>query len=211
MQFRCAHPSACSVSQATVRTTASSEPRPERTSKACGHAREGWRPCASGLIRCGTIGTEFGALDLHPIQNETDAARHRYHRTLRFPAAGKLCDPCSEPCRAPTVHHDRRSLAPGAPQIEVAGFGDPARDIALTRLVSRGWQAVPGPDLVRSGEQAGVIDRRSIGQCHDGADPGHGHHTSTGWVFLGETPATGRGLLAAIVRMKRERARSRSQ
>lgn len=131
---------ACSVLQATVRTTASSEPRPWGTSKACRQAGVGWCPRSSDCTRSRTIGTEVGILDPHAMQNDTDAARQRNHRALRSSAAGNLCGPCSEPGRTATVHHNRRSLAQGATEVDVGGLGYPARDIALARLISRGRQ-----------------------------------------------------------------------
>ena len=52
------------------------------TSKAYGQAGDAWWPCFSGHIQCGTIGTEVGILDPHAMQDDTDAARQRDHRTL---------------------------------------------------------------------------------------------------------------------------------
>lgn len=75
------------------------------TSKACRQSGVSWGPCVSGHFRCGTIGTEFRALDPHAMQNDTDAARQRDHRALRSPAAGNLCGPCPKPSRTATVHH----------------------------------------------------------------------------------------------------------
>lgn len=118
-------------------------------------------------MRYRTIGVEVGVFDPHPMQDDTDAARQRDHCPLRFTPTGNLCRPCSEPSRAATIHHDRRSLVKGAPEIDIACLGDPARDIALTRLVSRGCQADPRPDLLRRGEPAGVIPDYKITKVDD--------------------------------------------
>jgi hypothetical protein len=172
---------------ASVLTPASSEPRPWGASKAC--LRTGGSCCclwASGSTGCRTIGVEVGVLDPHPMQDDTDAAGQRDPCPLRPKPAGNLCRPCSEPSRAATTHHDGGRLAQGAPKIDIACLGDPARDIALTRLVSRGCEADPRPSLLRGGEPAGVIHRGSIGQCDHRAHAGHRHHAATRRVLLGK-------------------------
>ena len=171
---------------AIVWNSASSQSRPWGTSKAYGQAGGGWWLNDSGHIRCGTIGTEIGILDPHTMQDYTDAARQRDHRALRSSAAGNPCGPCPEPPRTATMHHDRRGLAQGAPEIDVAGLGDSAQDIALARLISRRRQSNPGPDLLREREATGVVDRGLIGQCDHCADPGHGHHAASGRILLGK-------------------------
>ena len=83
MQFRCAH-----LIGVLDLDRQQSGPRhhrnrvPRGTSKAYGQAGDAWWPCFSGHIQCGTIGTEVGILDPHAMQDDTDAARQRDHRTL---------------------------------------------------------------------------------------------------------------------------------
>lgn len=175
-----------SVGRQHVWSSASSEPRPLGTSKPYGQAGDGWWPRASSHIRCGTIGTKVGILDPHAMQDDTDAARQRDHRALRSSAAGNPCGPRPEPSRTATMHHDRRSLAQGAPEIDVTCLSDSARDIALARLISRRRQSNPWPDLLRGREATGVVDRGSIGQCYHRADPGHGNHAAAGRILLGK-------------------------
>ena len=146
---------------------------PGGTSKARRQAGVNWGPCVSGHLRCGTIGTEVRALDSHAMQDDTDTARQRDHRTLRSSAAGNLSGPCPEPGRTATVHHDCGGLAQSASKVDVAGLGDATRDITLARLVSRGRQSNPRPDLLRGRETSRVIHRGSIGQCDHRTDPGH--------------------------------------
>jgi len=94
---------ACFALRATVRTTASSEPRSWGTSKACRQAGVSWGSGFSDHIRSRSIGTEVGILDAHAMQGNSDTARQRDHRPSRSAAACNLCGPGSEPCRTPAM------------------------------------------------------------------------------------------------------------
>ena len=84
------------------------------------------------------------------------------------------------------MHHDDLSLAQGSAQVDVARLVDPARDVALARMVARGRQAEPLPELLRERELGGIIDSGSISQCHDSAEPGHKHQSTTDQLLLEE-------------------------
>lgn len=133
--------SACSTASASVRTTESPEPCPRGDLEGLPSGGRQLGAGSSDLLWRQSIRTEVGILDPHAMQDDTDAARQRDHRALRSPAAGNLCGPCPEPSRTAAVHHDRRGLAQSASKVDVAGLGDPTRDITLARLVSRGCTA----------------------------------------------------------------------
>ena len=103
---------------ATVLTTASSEPRPWGTSKACVQAGNGWELKSSGRIGHCDVGPEVGVINPHPMKDHTDASCQSEHGALCATAAGNLCGSCSQPCRTPTVHHDSRTLTQRAAQSE---------------------------------------------------------------------------------------------
>ena len=144
---------ACSASGATVQTTASSEPRPWGDLMVCRQAGDSGEPVPQT-----TLSARKSVSSTH-IRCRMTPMRRASATVARFDPGRRanLCGPGSEPCRAPPMHHDRRSLAQGAPEFDVAGLGDPAREIALNRPVSGGRQADPGPDLPRGGEPGGVI------------------------------------------------------
>ena len=77
-------------------------------------------------------------------------------------------------------------LAQRESKVDVACFGDPAREVGLARLVARRRPAGPRPDLPRGCGAGGIIDSKSIGQRHDGADPGHRYQPTTNRILLGE-------------------------
>ena len=47
-------------------------------------------------------------------------------------------------------------------------------------------QADPRPNLLRGCETARIIDRRSAGQCHDRANPGHRDEAQTDRIVIGQ-------------------------
>ena len=73
---------ACFALRATVRTTASSEPRPWGDLEGLPSGGRQLGPGFSDHIRSRSIGTKVGILDPHAMQDDTDAARQRDHRTL---------------------------------------------------------------------------------------------------------------------------------
>lgn len=73
---------ACFAERATVRTTASSEPRPWGDLEGLPSGGRQLGAYVSGHFRCRTIGTEVGILDPHVMQDDTDAARQRDHGAL---------------------------------------------------------------------------------------------------------------------------------
>jgi hypothetical protein len=129
-------------------------------------------------------------IDPHPMQVHADAPGQGDHGTLCATTPGNLSDPCSQPCRSPTVHHDGGSLTQRSAQGDVAGFGDPTRDIAFARLVSRRRETYPWPYLLLGGEAGRIIDSGSVGQRDDRTDPRHRHQPTIHWVILGEVADT---------------------
>lgn len=150
---------ACSIRSASVLSTASPEPRPVGTSKARNQAGSSLEPASSANMKHRNIDAEVGVILPHPVQDHGNTPRQRDHRTLGTTTAREFRGPCSQPCRPPPMHHDGCRLAEGATEVDVASLGDPARDVALARLVARRRQADPRPDLLRGREPGRVIDR----------------------------------------------------
>lgn len=69
---------------------------------------------------------EVHVIDPHAMQHDTDATRQRDHCPFRSSTAGNLRGQCSEPGQTAAVHHHGRSLAQSPPEIDVAGFCNPA-------------------------------------------------------------------------------------
>lgn len=117
---------ACSMWIGTVRTTASSEPRPWGDLEGLLSGRQRlrtqiFRPqvapsCPTGR-RCH-----------RPTSYEGSHRRAGPRQPSRAPAtaASDLCCPGSQPCRAASVHHDGRGLTQRPAQVDVAGLGDAA-------------------------------------------------------------------------------------
>lgn len=89
---------------ATVPTTASLEPRPSGTSKACVQAGNGWELRSSGRIGHCDVGSEIGFIDPNAVKDHPDPLCQGDHGALCATAAGNLRDPCSQPSRTATVH-----------------------------------------------------------------------------------------------------------
>lgn len=116
---------------------------PEETSKACDQASNGWEFRSSGCMWHRVVKLEVGVIDPHPVQDHADAPCQSDHGTFCATTAGELRAPYSQPCRTLAVHHNRGSLTQRTSKVNVARFGNPARDIALARLVMRGSEADP--------------------------------------------------------------------
>lgn len=154
---------ACLTWSASVLSTASPEPRPVGTSMVRSQAGSSLETVALAGKKHRNIEAEVGVILPHPVQDHGDTPRQRSHRALGTTTARKFCGPGSQPARPSTMHHDGGSLTQRASKVDVARLGDPARDVSLARLVSRGSQADPRPDLLRGSESVWVVDRRSIG------------------------------------------------
>lgn len=153
---------ACSIQSASVLSTASPEPRAVGTSKARDQAGSSLENVSSAGMTHGNVKAEVGVILPHPVQDHGEAAGQRNHRALSATTARKFCCPGSQLARPSTMHHDGCRLTQGTAQVDVSRLGDPARDVALARLVARRRQADLRSDLLRGGEPGGVIDRRSI-------------------------------------------------
>ncbi|PYF09242.1 hypothetical protein C8J30_110116 [Rhodobacter viridis] len=100
---------ACSTGSASVLTTASPEPRPWGTSRACNQADDRLELRVSGHIGRLNIDSEVGVIDPHPVQDHCDASGQSDHRPLGTTAAGELGAPCSQPRGSPA---NRRKNSP---------------------------------------------------------------------------------------------------
>lgn len=87
------------------------------------------------MERCG-VRPEVGIINSHLVQDHADTPGQSNHGALGTATAGDPRSPCSQPCRAPTVHHHGRGLTQRAAQVDIAGLGYAARDVAFTGLVS---------------------------------------------------------------------------
>ena len=131
---------------------------------ACGQTGMACDGKSSGSMeRCG-IRPEVGIIDPHRVQDHADMPGQSnpsrrllandwraMQGALGTATAGDLRSPCSQPCRAPTnrrenspldcfltllIHHHGRGLTQCAAQVDIAGLGNAARDVAFTGLVS---------------------------------------------------------------------------
>ena len=132
---------ACFAERAKVRTTASSEPRlwgPRRPAVS--------RASAGGPASQATFGagpSERNSAPSTHMRCRMTPMRRASATTARFDLRRRAI------CAALVLNQVERprcimhpgGLAKIAPRVDVAGLGDPTRDITLTRLVSRGRQA----------------------------------------------------------------------
>jgi hypothetical protein len=93
------------------------------------------------------------------------------------------------PIANPSVEVLQRPLefTQGDPHRDVTGAADSTYPVGLARLVALGRQPETGTHRLGA-EPLGPVDGGSEGECHDGADPGHGHQLPAGLVCAGDVP-----------------------
>ena len=146
---------ACSTASASVRTTASPEPRPWGTSRACNQADIRLELRASGRMGHLSVSSEVGVIDPHPVQDHRDASGQGDHGPLGPAASGELCAPCSQPRCPPAMHHDGCRLAQRASKVDVTRLGDPPETSRSPDWLREGVRPTQGPTFFDEVNRAG--------------------------------------------------------
>lgn len=142
---------ACSIRSTSVLSTASPEPRPVGTSKARDKAGSSLEPVSSAGMKHRNVEAEVGVILSHAVQQDHgDVPGQCNHRALGTTSARDFRGPGSQPCRPLAMHYNGCRLAQGTAEIDVTCLGNPARDVVLSRLVSRGRQANPSVILAKT-------------------------------------------------------------
>src|SRR5712671_7930205 len=123
---------------------------------------------------------ELATIDPHPVQNHGQAPGDRddgstYPAPLSHPHAPRL-----QPRPFPAVGKQRMcGLVEHRAQQGIATFGHPAVIVDLAGLVALRRQADMRADRPGMDEALRLVDRRTVGQRSDRADPWGGHQPST--------------------------------
>src|SRR5437868_12511165 len=140
---------------------------------------------SSNRRNCGAVlaPAELATVNPHPVQNHGQAPGDRddgstHPASLSYPHAPRFQP---RPFAAVGKQYLGRLVEHRAQQ-GVATFGHPAIIIGLAGLVALRRQADMCADRPRVGEALRLVDRRTVGQRNDRADPWRGHQPPTHWV-----------------------------
>jgi hypothetical protein len=126
--------------------------------------------------RLGLAPPERGSVDPHAMQGHCQFARHSDFGGLAAAALGHLQSPVLERREACHVREqDVRRLVQGRAHHLIANPADPTSDISPARLVPLRRQSKERSGVPGLLDAMGVIDRRLVGDRHDGTDTGCGH------------------------------------